>query len=61
MSGLGLGRVKTLRQKRGFSGLDDRAHIFSGSGYLPLIPGAQIVLRKPKAEEAEAPAVDEAA
>ena len=29
--------------------------------YLPLIPGAQIVLRKPKAEEAEAPAVDEAA
>jgi hypothetical protein len=29
--------------------------------YLPLIPGAQIVLRKPKAEEAEVPAVDEAA
>ena len=29
--------------------------------YLPLISGAQIVLRKPKAEEAEAPAVDEAA
>jgi Cytochrome C and Quinol oxidase polypeptide I len=29
--------------------------------YLPLIPGAQIVLRNPKAEEAEAPAVDEAA
>jgi hypothetical protein len=28
--------------------------------YLPLIPGAQIVMRKPKAEEAEAPAVDEA-
>jgi len=29
--------------------------------HLPLIPGAQIVLRNPKAEEAEAPAVDEAA
>jgi hypothetical protein len=26
--------------------------------YLPLIPGPQIVMRKPKAEEAEAPAVD---
>ena len=29
--------------------------------YLPLISGAQIVLRKPKADEAEAPAVDDAA
>jgi hypothetical protein len=29
--------------------------------YLPLIPGAQIVLRKPKAEGAETLAVDETA